>query len=401
MPIPEPTVHKGLATRVSLVYFAYFFVLGISTPFENSWLTSRGFGLNVGLLVSASLIAKTVGQPVLSYAANLMGRRLMLIVAALASVGSTFALVFAHNYFVVLGLLIFSGFFIGPILALTDTLALSNEALNYGRVRLWGSIGFAVAVLVGGKLIDLLGVPPVIWLQVVGSSVLLVMSFALPQRSGRSMESRTPAARAAANKLLGKFLVTPMTWLFILSVAVLNASHAYYYTFSVELWKHGSGWSSTQTSELWFVGVIAEVMLLWVVGDRVPLARAKQLLILASTGGVLRWVIMALSPSFILTFPLQCLHACTYAAMHLGAMLVLRRAVPVAIATTVMGIYAALVNGVVIGLVTAQLDPVFALLGARGYLIMAGLSLLGGLGILLFVRQWNGDEFTTRSPMLA
>ncbi len=391
----------GLATRVSLVYFAYFFFLGISTPFENSWLTARGFGERAGLLIGASLIAKTIGQPVLSYLADIMGRRAMLILSAIASAAGTLALVFAHNYFIVLGLLIFSGFFIGPILALTDALALSDETLNYGHVRLWGSLGFAVAVVAGGWLIDQLGVPLVIWLEVAGLAVLLTITFALPKRGHQRDEARTDGARAGANKLLGKFLVAPLTWLFMLSVATLNASHAYYYSFSVNLWMKYAHFTTFQTSVLWFVGVVAEVMLLWVIGDKVPLNRAKQLLIVASIGGITRWVLMALSPSFLASFPLQCLHACTYAAMHLGAMLVLRRAVPAQIATTVMGIYAALVNGVLIGIVTYNLDPVYALLGAHGYLFMAALSAVGGLGILLFVRQWHGEAFTVPKMAIA
>ncbi len=395
--MPSP---NSLATRVSLVYFGYFFFLGINTPFAASWLAARGFGNQVGLLIGASLIAKTIGQPLLSYVADLMGRRLMLIIAAFASGAGTLALVFAYNYFVVLGLLLFAGFFIGPILALTDALALSNEQLNYGHVRLWGSLGFAVAVVAGGQLIDTWGVPMVIWLEVAGLGVLLAITFGLPQRGHQRDVQRTPAARSAANKLLGKFLVAPTTWLFMLSVATLNASHAYYYSFSVNLWTSINHFSKFQSSALWFTGVVAEVTLLWVVGDRVPLARAKQLLIFASVGGFVRWALTALSPSFVLLFPLQCLHACTYAAMHLGAMLVLRRAVPPAIATTVMGIYAALVNGVVIGLVTAQLDPVYAQLGARGYLFMAALSAIGGLGIVFFARGWKGETFVS-APVVA
>lgn len=390
----------GLALRVSLVYFAYFFFLGISTPFENSWLTARGFGAHAGLLIGASLIAKTVGQPVLSYLADLLGRRGMLIVSAAASAVGTLALVLSHDYFVVLALLLFSGFFIGPILALTDAVALSEETLNYGHVRLWGSLGFAVAVVAGGWLIDRIGVPLVIWLEVGGLAVLLAITFALPRRAHQRDGTRTERAQASANKMLGKFLVAPMTWLFILSVATLNASHAYYYSFSVKLWIKYAHFTTFQTSQLWFTGVLAEVLLLWAVGDRVPLSRAKQLLIFASLGGTLRWALMAFSPSFLPSFPLQCLHACTYAAMHLGAMLVLRRAVPTQIATTVMGIYAAMVNGVLIGIVTYNLDPVYDLLGPRGYLMMAGLSVVGGLGVLLFARQWRGGEFTARDPIL-
>ena len=184
-----------------------------------------------------------------------------------------------------------------------------------------------------------------------------------------------------------------MRWRTSCSVARLNASHAYYYSFSIRLWTDLLGYSKTNASLLWATGVLAEVALLGIIGDHISLRRAKQLLIAAGLGGTLRWTLTALAPPLPLLFPLQCLHACTYAAMHLGAMLALRRAVPPQIATTVIGIYAALVNGVIIGIVTGQLDPVYAQLGARGYGFMAALSALGGLGVLVFAHRWNGEMF--------
>jgi PPP family 3-phenylpropionic acid transporter len=384
-----------LATRVSLVYFAYFFFLGINTPYAASWLAARGFGAWVGILLGASLIAKTAGQPTLSYLADLSGRRAMLILSAAAAAVTTLALVFSFNYFVVLTLLVLAGFFIGPILPLTDALTLSDESLNYGHVRLWGSLGFAVANMGGGILIDRLGIPLVIWLEVGGLAILLLITLALPKRSHQHDSARTPQARAAANKQLGQFMIAPMTWLFIISISVLNASHAYYYVFSVRYWAEVQHFSKLTTGVLWAIGVVAEVSLLWVIGDQVPLKRAKQLMVLAGIGGVIRWSLTALAPPFLMLVPLQMLHAFTYAAMHLGSMMVLRRAVPPQIATAVMGIYAAAVNGVVIGIVTSQLDPVYALLGAQGYLIMAALSMIGGLGVIVFSYKWQGGLFCT------
>lgn len=384
---------NAVAMRVSLVYFAYFFFLGINTVYAPSWLSARGFGLYVGAMLSASLIAKTIGQPVLSYLAEHWGRRAMLILASLVAVLSTLVLVFTHNYFSVLMLLIIAGFFIGPILPLSDVVALTNEDINYGRVRLWGSIGFFVANIGGGTVKDIFGVTSVIWIEVIGLLVLLLVTFSLPHRSHASDESHTPAARAIANKMLGKFLLSPVTWLFILSIATLNASHAFYYAFSTLYWQSAQHFTGLQVGLLWATGVVAEVALLAYFGDHLPMRRAKQLMIFAGFGGVIRWSITALAPGFALLFPLQLLHALTYAAMHLGAMLVLRRAVPAQIASTVMGIYAAMVNGVIIGIVTGQLDPVYKMLGAHGYFIMAGLSALGGLGIIIFTRLWDGDYF--------
>lgn len=417
MPTAVPVEDKGLALRVSLVYAAYFFFLGINTPFSGPWLDSRGFGAWIGILLGASLIAKTAGQPTLSYIAERLGRRMMLIWSAAAALLATLLMTATHNYFVLLTLLVLAGFFIGPILPLTDAVALSAAQINYGRVRLWGSIGFAVANVLTGYFLDdfaalarMFGLPPsvglsplggkpfIVWLEVTSLAALLLVTFWLPKRAHHAQAAGAAANAAVASKLLGPFLTAPITWLFMFSVATLNASHAYYYSYSVRLWTDIGGLSKVDASLLWATGVVAEVALLGIIGDNISTKRANQLMIAAGVGGALRWALTALNPPLLLLFPLQCLHACTYAAMHLGAMLVLRRACPPQIATTVIGIYAALVNGVIIGIVTSQLDPVYALLGARGYWIMAGLSALGGAGVLLFSRRWTGGTFVPAPP---
>ncbi|MBU6207498.1 MAG: MFS transporter, partial [Alphaproteobacteria bacterium] len=226
--------------------------------------------------------------------------------------------------------------------------------------------------------------------------MLVVVSIALPRRTPQSGATRQMDT-GAENKDLGKLLVAPITWLFMLSVATLNASHAYYYVFSVRYWAEVQHFDKVVTGYLFAMGVVVEVALMWVIGDNVPIRRAKQLMIVAGIGGTIRWLAMAFTPPLWLLFPLQALHATTYAAMHLGAMFVLRQAIPPRVVTTVMGIYAALVNGVVIGLVQFNLDPVYAHYGVHGYVLMALLSLVGGVGVTVFCRIWRGGEFSSQA----
>jgi PPP family 3-phenylpropionic acid transporter len=240
---PVPGVSEGadrsprLIVRMAIVYFAYFFFLGINTVFGASWLASRALDpVTIAQIGTASLIAKTVGQPLLSYLADLFGRRALLLVVAVGAALATLALIFCHAPVPILMMLIVAGFFIGPVIPLADALALADRTMNYGRARLWGSLGFAIANVLGGILIDRFGVPMVIWLEVAGLVILAIATRALPRGSSATRPIRDPVLDADRNRALLAILRLPATWIFILSVALINAGHAYYYLFSVVHW---------------------------------------------------------------------------------------------------------------------------------------------------------------------
>lgn len=402
---PAPGASEGadhgprLIVRMAIVYFAYFFFLGINTVFGASWLASRALDpVMIALIGSATLIAKTVGQPLLSYLADLFGRRALLLIAAVGAALATLVLVFCHAPGPILMLMIIAGLFIGPVIPLADALALADRTMNYGRARLWGSLGFAIANVLGGMLIDRFGVPMVIWLEVAGLATLAVATRALPRGAAAAVAIRNPALDADRNRALLAILRLPAIWIFIISVALINAGHAYYYLFSVVHWHDHLGYSYALTGRLWAWGVIAEIGLLGLFGGRTSPRWAIGLMLAGGIGAVIRFTGTAFDPPIAILFALQTLHGLTYGAMHLGAMQVLRRAVPDHISTAVMGVYAAIVNGVIFGIVTSVLGTVYEGYAGRGYLLSAAFGLAGTIGILVFSRLWSGGLFLKSSP---
>ena len=378
---------RAQAARIALLYFSYFVFLGVNVVYGASWLASRGFGAGaIGAALAAMLAAKTVGQPLLGLLGDHLGRRRVLLLAGWGALVATTLMALAPSPPAILAWMVIAGLFTGGVLPLADALALADPQLNYGRIRLWGSVGFALANIGAGALIDAAGRGIIIWLEVAALTLLALAALSVP-----GLPPPVRGRRLVAE--LRQVMALPITWLFICGVAVMNASHAFYYAFSVLHWRDNLGYGNGVTGLLWATGVAAEVVLMAVVGARAGRRLALVLLFAGGIGGMLRWTATALDPPLALLFAVQMLHAASYGAMHMGAMLVLRAAMPPAVLTGAMGIYTAVVNGVAISLATAPLGAVYAHWGGAGYALMALLSAVGLVIVVAFARVWSGGRF--------
>lgn len=369
---------------LALLYAAIFAFLGLNTPFWPVWLARHGMDAPaIGLIVGASAIVKIVAQPALGLVADTQDRRQTLIWIALAGAALFSAYAGAESLALLLGITLAAWVFIGPLVPFTDALTLSAP-VNYGRIRLFGSLAFIGGNYAGGALLDHVGVESILWAQVAALVCAAAAAASLPRRT------TTPAAppRRAAQSF-ARLASAPLTWVFVLSAALTNASHGLLYSLASVHWGK-LGYSGTTIGIFWAIGVGAEVLLFFLAGGRVSERNARLLLVLGGAGAVIRWTAMAFNPGLAATVLLQLLHGLTYGAMHLGAMFVIRLAVRREIASAAQGGYTAIVDGLVIGLAQYASGPLYAAYAGEAYFAMAALG-AGGLAFsLLFALRWKG-----------
>jgi MFS transporter, PPP family, 3-phenylpropionic acid transporter len=114
------------------------------------------------------------------------------------------------------------------------------------------------------------------------------------------------------------------------------------------------------------------------------------LLALAGASGAIKWTVMAFQPPLFVLFPLQILHAGTFAAAHLGAMQFILRAVPPGLAATGQAVYASITYGVVMAGAQYLSGQLFHGYGALGYLAMSAFGAMSLLLSLWLLRVWRG-----------
>jgi PPP family 3-phenylpropionic acid transporter len=165
-----------------------------------------------------------------------------------------------------------------------------------------------------------------------------------------------------------------------LASSLVQSSHALYYGFSTMQWR-AEGLDGTLIGALWGLGVAAEVALFALSGRLPAWLSPTALLAIGGAGAVLRWTAMAFHPPTAILPLLQLLHACSFAAAHLGMMGFMSRAVPRELAATAQG-FVSTWSGIVNALATFASGYAYAATGSLAYLLMAAMALAGLLSAL-------------------
>jgi PPP family 3-phenylpropionic acid transporter len=172
------------------------------------------------------------------------------------------------------------------------------------------------------------------------------------------------------------------------AASLIQASHAVYYGFSALDWQ-AAGLDAGAIGALWALAVVAEIAL-FAISGRLPLTPTT-LLMLGAAGAVVRWSAMAFDPPPALLVPLQCLHALSFGATHLGALGFVARAAPAELGATAQG-YLAVALGLVMAAAMGLSGVLYAHFGGLAYGAMALAAAAGGIFALAAHRLADGTQ---------
>ena len=148
--------------RLSAFYFFYFATIGALFPYWGLYLQTRGYDtLAIGQLLAILAGTKIIAPYVWGWIADHSGRRLLLIrIASLFTAVSFVSMYWADSLLqMAMMMLLFSFFWNAslPQFEVTTLTFLGLDNHRYSSIRLWGSIGFIIAVVAIGKLLDVFG----------------------------------------------------------------------------------------------------------------------------------------------------------------------------------------------------------------------------------------------------
>ncbi|MDQ2953567.1 MAG: MFS transporter, partial [Pseudomonadota bacterium] len=271
-----------------------------------------------------------------------------------------------------------------PAMALLDAYALTGlkaRQRTYGPVRLWGSAAFIAANVAAGWLLDIIAPSNLIWIIAASAAFAALAAFTLAPLHAAPAIDPAPPSVAIWRK--------PAFLTIVAAASLIQASHAVYYGFSTIDWK-AAGFGGLAIGSLWALGVIAEILLFAWSGRAPPWLHPTNLILLGALGATLRWAAMAFDPPAWSLPPLQCLHALSFGATHLGTLGLLSRLAAAGQSATAQGFYAA-IFGIVFAGAMALSGLLYGAYGSAAYAAMALIAGAGGFIALIARRSWNAE----------
>ena len=383
----------GFAVRLGVFYAALFLIYGIHVPYFPVWLDWRGLTpQEIAAVTGAPFFIRFIVTPLTAMYADRSGAH-RAIVIALSWASLLLALITSQmpGFWPLFLSAVPFALAISTILPLTETICVfgvKSGGLDYGRMRLWGSLSFIGIGLVGGVLVDRFGAGTGMWLIIAGAVVTVAASQLLPHTplNGRPTAK---GERGLIGAEVKKLVRSRLFLIFLLAAGAVQGAHGMFYTFGALHWR-SQGISTAWVGALWAVGVLAEVLLF--AYSRAVVARFGPALLIAvgSAAAIVRWGTMAFDPPMWVLFPIQVLHALTYSATHLGAIHFISRAVPEAASGTAQALYATVAAGVLMGAATLLSGSLYAAFGGTAYFAMALFAAVGLAASVVVLKSWDG-----------
>ncbi|MFY9687287.1 MAG: MFS transporter [Pseudolabrys sp.] len=366
---------SDLVPRLAVFYAALFVLPGIQMPFFPVWLKAKEVDSGmIGIVLAAPIVARLLAVPVFMREADRRGAmRAALIVCGFAAAAGYTLVGLSAGAVLILIAYALTSIATTPQMPLAETYALEELSVHkraYGPVRLWGSFAFIAGNFVAGFAADVIPAHDLIWLIVAASVLIAFAALALPAMTPRAVE---PSASAPARQ---KLLRDRPFIAVIAAASLIQASHALYYGFSAVQWS-AAGFDGTLIAALWALGVAAEIVLFALQSRLPPFFEPTILLLAGACGGLLRWIGMAFDPPAFMLAVLQLLHALSFGATHLGALMFLARHAPPAQAATAQG-YLAIASGVAMAGAMTLSGVLYRDFGSAAYAAMALMTIAGG-----------------------
>lgn len=364
---------RKLAVGVSGLYLTLYLHYGFFA-FLPLWLKATGAPPEeIGILMAIPLILRLLTvAPFAAFVGKRGWVRNAIAFTALASAAIVLLLLGQPEHAGRIAIVIAFSIVWDQIPVLTDAyavMAVRSRSLDFGRLRVWGSIAVVASNAAAGWALGLTGI---LMLPVMVASILVapaIVAMLLPPDRELTITEEATTGRWR-DLLADRALLMAMA-----AASLIMGSHGVISSFGAIQWD-AQGISTGTIGMLQALAVSAEILAFWF-GTKLLGNRDPRLMICASAiAAALRWAIMSTSPAMPLLIVGQLLNGITATGAILGIMLVIARRVPTHLSATAQGMNAVLF-GAVLAVSTAGSGLLWSQGLAMAYLAMLVLALMG------------------------
>ncbi len=293
---------------LSLFYLFYFALVGVYVIFMPKALLSLGYSeADVGTIFAAAPLMRFL-IPFLFKKYFVLNNTIFVGSLVVTLGGALLIYLWVDNFWLYLIANLIFGGAMGVVLPYVESVALGHlSRAKYGKVRLFGSIGFMlVALWLGKVLVDFEDV----FIYLIASAFLTLLMGYWASRYDEATHSQSKEQNAAFSIFQHRY--------FWLSALLMQVGFGGFYNFFT-IYETSHGISLEMTSWMWSFGVLCEIAMLYFQG---PLLERNLLTIIkiATFLTAIRWLLLYLYPtSEIMAFVTQSFHAFSFALYHSAA----------------------------------------------------------------------------------
>jgi PPP family 3-phenylpropionic acid transporter len=321
--VSQPSVPEHVPYwRLSGFYLFYFGALGALVPYWSLYLKELNFSAQeIGELIAILAATKIIAPNLWGWLADHTGRGLSIVRLAALLAAVTFAGVFwTTSFWWLAGVMFLFSFFWNaalPQFEATTMNHLGEGTHAYSNIRLWGSVGFILSVVLLGPLLQSQGASLLLPVLMVLFAAIWFASLSVPDSAAHDSHIEAPSLR--------KVLLKPEVMGLLGAAFLMQASHGAYYTF-YSIYLEDYGYDLGVIGLLWGFGVVVEVAVFMRMGWLIGRFSERGLLIASLLLASVRWLLIALFPEHIGMMTLaQAIHAATYGVMHAAAIHLIHR----------------------------------------------------------------------------
>lgn len=306
----------------ALFFFAYYGYVGIFSPYASLFFEERGLSAaQIGVLMSLLQVMRIFGPNVWGWVADHRSQRVAVLrVTSLAAVISFCGMFFGQTFAYFFAVMVIVNLFTSAQGPLSEALMLSamrGDLTHYGRLRLWGSVGFIFSVMAAGQLLDWYSVELMPWLALIMLAMVSVVTLRMREEAPIVHRSDSPSVMSVLRKR--------EVWSFFSSTFLMVAAHASLYVY-YSLYLSQIGYSKTVIGLMWSLGVIAEIIFFFYQEPLFKRFGVKNLMFVSLAIGVIRFLMIAFgAQSLVLLLIAQVLHAATFGVHHSSSVATLQR----------------------------------------------------------------------------
>ena len=305
-------------------FFLYFAYVGLVSPYASLFFVDQGFNvIQISVLMSMLQITRIIGPFSWGWLSDYLSNRIGIIrfCACLASI-TFLAIFYLHGYIAFFVWMFVLHTILSSLMPLGESATVhalfkdNSFDKRYGRLRLWGSLGFIAMVLFAGELFQRKSIE---LYPIVGALVLLLLALV----TFRLHEPKLQRHKMVKGELLSVLFNPDVRWFLISGFFMIFAHAALYVFYSLYLTK--LGYNKFEIGLFWALGVFAEVIFFYF-QSKVLSRLQPEIVLQASFGvGVLRFILIAFFPLTWVLIIAQVMHAGTFAAHHSAATKLLQR----------------------------------------------------------------------------